>query len=221
MTNYKRIFIVFILFFLAFGIKSYAEVVNKVEVKGNQRITLETIAMFGDIVIGKDYESSDINLLIKKLYETNFFSNISVELQSGQLSITVEENPIINLIIFKGEKARKYTEAISQLLTLREKTSFMSNYVKTDINIMKEFYRALGHYFVKIDLELEKLSKNRINLVYSIDKGEKAKISKIFFLGDKKIKDKRLGEIITSQEARAWKVFSKNVYLNKGRVELD
>ena len=67
MTNYKRIFIVFILFFLAFGIKSYAEVVNKVEVKGNQRITLETIAMFGDIVIGKDYESSDINLLIKKL----------------------------------------------------------------------------------------------------------------------------------------------------------
>ena len=84
MENFKKIFFVFILFFLAFSAKSYAEIVNKVEVKGNDRITLETIVIFGDITIGKNYESSDINLLIKKLYETNFFSNISVELQNGQ-----------------------------------------------------------------------------------------------------------------------------------------
>ena len=78
------------MFFLAFSIKSYAEIVNKVEVKGNDRITLETIVIFGDIIIGKNYESSDISLLIKKLYETNFFSNISVELQNCQLNIIVE-----------------------------------------------------------------------------------------------------------------------------------
>ena len=90
MRIFKKIFLVFILFFLAFSIKSYAEIVNKVEVIGNDRITLETIVIFGDITIGKNYETSDINLLIKKLYETNFFSNISVELQNGQLNIIVE-----------------------------------------------------------------------------------------------------------------------------------
>ena len=68
MANFKKIFFVFVLFFLAFGVKSYAGVVNKVEVKGNDRITLETIIIFGDIIIGENYESSDINLLIKKLY---------------------------------------------------------------------------------------------------------------------------------------------------------
>ena len=73
MANFKKIFFVFILFFLAFSAKSYAEIVNKVEVKGNDRITLETIVIFGDIIVGKNYESPDINLLIKKLYETNFF----------------------------------------------------------------------------------------------------------------------------------------------------
>ena len=71
MGNFKKIFFVFVLFFLTFGAKSYAEIVNKVEVKGNERITLETIVIFGDITIGKNYESSDITLLIKKLYETN------------------------------------------------------------------------------------------------------------------------------------------------------
>ena len=55
MANYKKILVVFILFFLAFSAKSYSEMVNKVEVKGNQRITLETIKIFGDIKIGEDY----------------------------------------------------------------------------------------------------------------------------------------------------------------------
>ena len=68
---------------------------------------------------------------------------------------------------------------------------------------------------------IEKLEKNRVNLVYSIDKGEKAKISKIYFLGDKKIRDKKLRDIITSQESRFWKFVSRNVYLNKKRIELD
>lgn len=221
MENLKKIVFVFIIFFLAFSIRSYAEIVNKVEVKGNDRITLETIVIFGDITIGKNYESSDVNSIIKKLYETNFFSNISVELQNGVLGIIVEENPIINTLVLKGEKADKFKTAITEKLTLREKTSFLENYIKSDINIIKAFYRQLGFYFVKIDLDVEKLKRNRVNLIYTINKGEKAKISKIYFLGDKKIRDKRLRDVITSQEARFWKFISKNVYLNKGRVELD
>ena len=221
MANYKKILVGFILFFLAFSVKSYSEVVNKVEVKGNQRITLETIIIFGDIKTGENYDESDISLLIKKLYETNFFSNISAELINNQLIINVEENPIINSIVFKGEKANKYMEGINRVITLKEKTSFLRNIVKSDINKIREFYRYLGFYFVKIDLEIEKLDKNRVNLIYSINKGEKAKIAKIYFLGDKKMRNRKLRDIITSQENIFWKIFSKNVYLSKERVELD
>ena len=208
MGNLKKKITVFILLFVFLSFKAYADVVDKVEVKGNQRVSLETIVIFGDIIIGNNYEASDINLIIKKLYQTNFFKNISVELKNGKLSITVEENPVIKSIIFKGEKAIKYQEIIKDLLSLRENTSFMESFVKSDINIVKEVYRSLGFYFVKIDLDLEKLDNNRVNLVYSIDKGEKAKISKIYFLGDKKIRDKRLRDIITSQESRFWKFAS-------------
>ena len=168
MGKFEKIFLVLVLFFLTFSVKSYSEIVNKIDVKGNERISLETIAIFGDITMGKNYEPSDINLLIKKLYETTFFSNISVVLQNGQLSITVKENPIVNLVVFQGEKTQKYTKALNELLTLKEKTSYMKNYVKSDINLIKEFYRQLGFYFVKIDVEIEKLDKNRVNLVYLI-----------------------------------------------------
>ena len=221
MTDFKKIFFILSLFLFTFAGNLKSEIVNKIEVQGNERISDETVAIFGDVILGKDYDKSDINSLIKKLYDTSFFSNISVEVKNGKLIIKVEENPIVNSVIFEGEKAKKHIEAIKEYITLRENTSFIENYIKSDINLIKEFYRQLGFYFVKIDADIEKLKRNRVNLVYKIDKGEKAKISKIFFLGEKKIRDKRLRDIITSQEARFWKFISRNVYLNQGRVELD
>ena len=161
MWNFRKILISFVLLFVFFVSNSYSEVVKKVKVEGNERISTETIIVFGDIVLGKNYELSDVNVLIKKLYETTFFSNVSVEIENNQLSIIVEENPIINSIIFKGEKAKKYTEKIKELSSLREKSSFIENNIQDDINLIMAFYRSLGFYFVKIDAEIEKLKKIR------------------------------------------------------------
>ena len=77
MVIFRKISIFVILFSIFFNVSSYSEVVKTVDVQGNDRITSETIMVFGDIVIGENYEESDIGLLIKKLYETTFFSNFS------------------------------------------------------------------------------------------------------------------------------------------------
>ena len=76
----------------------------------------------------------------------------------------------------------------------------------------------MGFYFVKIEAEIAKLDKNRVNVSYSINKGKKAKITKIYFLGDKKVREKKLRDVITSQEAQFWKFISRNVYLSKERI---
>ena len=55
---------------------SYAETINKVQAKGNKRVSVESIVVFGDIEIGTNYEQKDVSLLIKKLYETNFFDSM-------------------------------------------------------------------------------------------------------------------------------------------------
>ena len=94
-------------FFSSFSVKSYSEVVDKVEIEGNERISLETIIVFGDIAIGKDYEASDINLLIKKLYETTFFSNISVELENNILNIFIKEKSNYTINNLRWRKSTK------------------------------------------------------------------------------------------------------------------
>ena len=73
MTILKKINILVILFSIFFSVNSYSEIVKKVEIKGNDRISKETIIIFGDVKIGDNYEESDISGLIKKLYDTSFF----------------------------------------------------------------------------------------------------------------------------------------------------
>ena len=221
MVKFRNIFSGIFIFLMFLNFNAHSEVVDKVKIQGNERISSETIMIFGDILIGKDYDTSDISLLIKKLYETTFFSNISVELKNNNLTLIVKENPIINEVIFKGEKAKKFKEKIRELIVLKEKNSYVGGNLKADINLIKSFYRSLGFYFVKIEAEVQNLTNNRVNLVYTLNKGEKAKIAKIYFLGDKKIRDKKLRDIITSQENKFWKFISSNVYLNKDRIELD
>ena len=52
-------------------------------------------------LIGKDYSQEDLNDIIKKLYQTNFFKNISLKLDDKTLIINIEENKIIQRVLVK------------------------------------------------------------------------------------------------------------------------
>ena len=218
----KTLYIIFILsLFFSFQLK--ADVLKKLEIKGNSRISEETLKVYGEIQINKDYTTDDINAVIKKLYDTKFFSKISTTLTNNTLTIIVEENPIINTIIIDGEKAKKYKEAILEIISLKEKSSYVESDIKKDIEMVKSFYKSLGFYAAEVEARSQPIDqdKKRLNLIFSINKGQKYKISKINFIGDKKIKFKRLRDVIASEEHKFWKFISRNIYLNAERIELD
>ena len=76
MSSFKKIFVLVVFYFIFFNINSYSEIVNKVEVKGNKRISSNTIILFGDIQKGSDIDNKKLNSILKNLYETNFFENV-------------------------------------------------------------------------------------------------------------------------------------------------
>jgi outer membrane protein insertion porin family len=201
-----------------------AEMLKKLEIIGNSRISNETIKVYGEIEINKDYSDDDLNTVIKRLYDTRFFSDISTSFSNGILKINVKENPIIDSIIIEGEQTEKYKKAILKMLALKEKSSYIESDINQDVQTVKNFYKFLGYYTAEVTAYIQELGddKNTINLIYSIEKGVRNKISKVYFIGDKgKARDKRLRDVITSAEARFWKVLSKNIYLNPERIELD
>ena len=121
----KIIKLLFYIFFVLYSNNTFAEVLKKLEINGNERISNETIKVYGEIELNKDYQNEDVNDIIKRLYNTNFFSNISTKFNNGVLIIDVKENPIIYSIIIKGEQTKKYKEQILKLISLKEKSSFI------------------------------------------------------------------------------------------------
>jgi len=128
------------LFFILFTI-SNAEVVKGVKILGNERISDETIKVYGAIDEGKsDYTKQDLDSILKKIYETNFFKNVSVEIKNQFLVVNLEEYPVINQLVFLGEQSNRIKEQITEFIKSKEKGSYIKNNIQEDINIIKTLY---------------------------------------------------------------------------------
>jgi len=211
----------YIVIFLLIFFNLRAEVVEKLEVSGNDRFSEETIKVYGEIEFGKDYSPFAIDKVLKNLYDTEFFEDIKISLSNGVLNIALKEYPIINFIEIEGEKSKSIKKTVLKKLELQVKESFIENKLSKDINLIKKIYGSIGYNFVTVDAKVEKFDDNRINLVYVLDRGKKTNIARINFIGDKKIKEKRLRDVIVSEEKTFWKFLSKNTFLNYSNIELD
>ncbi len=211
----------FILIYFLLCSSLFAEVIKKVEIDGNSRISEETIKVYGDVILGKDYSAFDIDKILKNLYKTDFFEDIKLSLTNNILNIKVKEYQVINAIDFKGEKSKTVKSSILKGLELKEKESYIESKLDSDLRSIKKAYASIGFNFASVEVKKEKFPNNRINIIYILDKGKKTNIRKISFTGDKKIKEKRLRDIIVSEEKKFWKVLSKNTYLNSNNIALD
>ena len=217
----KKIFtFVNIIFFLFFS-ASNSEVINNINISGNERIANETVILFSEVDKGSDIDEQDLNNILKKLYNTNFFSDVSVDLTNNILNIKVTENPIIQSIEFKGIKAKKIKKQFLEIITLKEKNSFIEYLAKQDTIKIKNGLKRSGYYFTKVDLSIKENENNTVDLIYDIDLGKKALIQKVRFVGDKIYKDRKLRRVITTEEAKFWKFLSSNKYLNEEKILLD
>jgi outer membrane protein insertion porin family len=200
----------------------FSEMINKIEVSGNKRISDETILVLGSIQNNQNFNDEQLNETLKSLYDSNFFSDININLNNGLLSISVIENPIIEDIAITGVKNKNFLKVLSENITLKNRMSFTENQLQKDINILNNILKSGGYYFAKVKpSSITNDELNSVRLEINIDLGKKAKIKKITFIGDKKIKDKKLLEVIASEEHKFWKFISNKVYLNEATINLD
>ncbi len=204
--------------FLSF---SFSEIVKKIEISGNMRISDETVLMFSKIDVGQNFDTSMLNELLKNLYDSNFFSDVSAKFENNIVSINVEEAPLIKDIKISGIKADKFKKLIRESLILKPRGSFNNFFLSEEKKIIQSKLRSVGYYFSKIDPFIEILDDNMVIIDYRIDLGEKSKIGKISFIGDKVFKNNKLRSILVSEEYKFWKFISGKKFLNEELIELD
>ena len=159
--------------------------------------------MFGNIEVGDNVNSVDLNDILKNLWN-KFFENVSVNLDKNILTINVIEYPIIQNINYNGIKANKIKDVVFNNLKLKPRSSFVKIFLQNDKKNWK-FIKRTRYYFSKVDVDLINLEDNKVDITYNVELGKKAKIKKISFIGNKIYKDKKLKRLIVSEEYKFWK----------------
>ncbi len=220
MNKIKKIIFTSILSF--FWITSVnSEIVKKIEISGNKRVSDETIKIYGEIKINQDYGPKEINEILNNLYLTNFFEDVKISLNNGILKINLEEYPVINQLIILGEPKERIVEELKKILFSKSNDSFIQSNLSKDVDKIKKIYSIQGYNFAKVETKIREVGKKKLDLIFEIDRGKISKISKISFVGDKKIREKRLRDIIASEEDKFWKFISRNTRFNAELVNLD
>jgi outer membrane protein insertion porin family len=167
----------------------------------------------------KNIDSIYLNNLTKKIFDTEFFSDVKISFNQNVLTIIVVENPIVNFFYINGVKDNDLDQ-INKIITLKENSLFSSSKLKKGIEATREFLNASGYYQALISPEVIKIDNNQINLIINIDKKEISKIKNIYFIGNKFFSDSHLLELITSAEDSWWKFFSTSA-LSEQRINYD
>ena len=68
----KKITLIATFIFLTIINISHADLIKDIKISGNDRISDETVILFGDIKKNSDLDNDKLNEILKKLYDTSF-----------------------------------------------------------------------------------------------------------------------------------------------------
>ena len=116
-------------------------VFSRVDVAGNQRIEADSIRVFAGIEPGQPVTPEQLNLAVRRLFETGLFEDVTVMPEAGRLVITVVENPTINQIAFEGNDSLD-DEELGEVIQLRPRLAYSVPAAEADAQRIIDAYQA-------------------------------------------------------------------------------
>ncbi len=211
-----------IFFGIAFGLCVAAEAVpiSKVEVKGNERIETSTVLRYLTIQEGQQPTQKEIDDNLKTIYNSNYFSDVSLNQVGSVLIVKVVENPSINRIVFEGNK-NVSDKILNTEVKIQPRQLLNKNKVYEEVQKILAIYQAKGYFGAKVSPQIIKREQNRVDIVFEITEGASASVRSIKFIGNKKFSDDQLRQIILTKEAHWWRFLANDDVYVPARLEGD
>ncbi len=182
------------------GVLCAQEILEKIEVVGNDRVTRETILYYVSLREGDYFSEDQVKRDFRVLWSTGFFANLMIEDLPGTrgkiLRITVEENPIVKAIVYKTGKKVKENDIVTKLREKDQNILPYSYYSPAKVQKVKKTIVDLlsekGLLSAKIDTEVKKTGKNEVEVLVRIDEGPKVRVGDVSFQGETKLPESTL-----------------------------
>lgn len=195
-------------------------VVQRIIVRGNERIEQSTILSYLPIQPGETLDAAKADLALKTLFRTDLFADVKVDLQGSDMIVTVVENPIINKVVFEGNSGLK-EDKLRDEVTVRPRGIFTRAKVQQDVQRIVELYRRSGRISATVTPKIVELPQKRVDLIFEISEGPKSGVLRVNFLGNQEFSDNDLRDVVVTEQTTWYKFFSTNANYDPDRLEYD
>lgn len=194
--------------------------IRAILVQGNQRLEPETVKSYLLLGPGDAFDPQAIDLSLKTLFATGLFADVAIYQQGDVLVVSVVENPIINRVIFEGNRALK-TDKLQKEIEAQPRAIFTRSRVQSDVQRIIELYRRSGRFAATVTPKIAEQPQNRVDLIFEINEGPVTDVRRINFIGNKVFTDAELRRVLATQESRWWKFLTSNDNYDPDRLEYD
>lgn len=199
---------------------AWAQVIDNIEVDGNQRVEDATVLSYIPIAPGTFVTNADIDRALKALFATGLFSDVVLRRDGATLVASVIENPVINRLAFEGN--RKVTTTVLEAeVQLRPRVVFTRSRVQNDVQRILQVYRRGGRFAATVEPKVIQLEQNRVDLVFEINEGPVTGIQRINFVGNAVFSDRKLRGTIATRESRFYRFLTTNDTYDPDRLTFD
>ena len=198
-----------------------AKTIKTLRVEGAQRIEPETVLSYTRLRVGIPYTAETLDQALKDLQASDLFADFSIAgVESGDIVLRVRENPIINRVIFEGNRALK-TDKIEKEVKLKPRQIFTRSAVRADVARMIELYRRQGRFAAVVEPKMVNLDQNRVDVVFEVTEGSKSKVRQINVIGNTVFSDDDLRGQMATKQARFFRFLSSGTSYDQDRLNYD
>jgi len=194
--------------------------INRIIVQGAQRIDQTTVLSYLPIRPGDAVDASVLDVAVRTLSRTGLFADVQLGIQNGDLIVQIVENPIINQVVFEGNKALS-KDKLTKEVTLSPRGIYTRAKVQEDVGAIVELYRLQGRISATVTPKLVQLEQNRVDVIFEINEGPQTGISAINVLGNQAFSDRDVRGVMVTEKSTWWKFFSNNDNYDPNRLEYD
>ncbi len=198
-------------------------VIKNISVVGNKRVSRSTVLSYLSIHRGDEFSQEDSSSIIRSLYKTGFFDQVSLFQKGNTLVIRVKERPIISAVHFSGNSVitkKQLNSLLSQAGVVEGEVINPPILDNVKHAILTAYYNQ-GYYTAQVYTNVHYPAPGRATINIKVDEGGVAKISQIKIIGNKVFSDSTLLKEFSLSPSGFFSWFSSSDQYSRQRLEAD
>src|SRR5690606_11364095 len=149
---------------------------------------------------GQNFSNADVDEAVKRLFSMGMFSDVRINQSGSTLVVSVDENAIVNQVLFQGNRRLKDAD-LGRQIQLRPRGAYSSAMMEADAETIRQAYGRTGREDATVSPEVVDLGQGRVNVIFNIQEGDRTKIASVSFEGNTTFSDGRLREVISLKQS--------------------